>query len=84
MQLRPGVIEHERQDEFLDQPKHAQILVRRNLVEDPLLLESQCFQLAGAGQAFRQEPARKIEIPVFRQHVVELQAARSEDASVAS
>ena len=33
VQLRPGVIEHERQDELLDQPEQAQVAVTADLVE---------------------------------------------------
>ena len=36
-QRRPRMVDQEREDELLDDPEHAQIFVRGDLVEDPLL-----------------------------------------------
>ena len=36
-QMRPRMIEQERQNEFFDDPEDAEILVRADLVEDALL-----------------------------------------------
>ena len=40
-QRRASMIDEEREDEFLDDPEDAQILMRANLVEDLLLLNRQ-------------------------------------------
>src|SRR5690606_15869467 len=47
VQLRPSMIEHEWQNELFNQSEHAQIFVRRDLVEDALLLGRQGLELGG-------------------------------------
>ena len=70
-QLRPRMVEHERQDEFLDHPEQAQIIMRPDLVEQQPLALVQPRRVGGAGKVFGQERAPEIEPPVA-DHLVDL------------
>ena len=84
-QARPRMIDQEGEDELLDHAENGQILVRADVVEDALLDRPKSDVERGRPrQALRHEVAREVELLVAAQHVVELPAPFSEDASVAS
>jgi two-component system NtrC family sensor kinase len=69
-QLRPGEIEHEWQDEFLDQPEQPEIFVSANRVEDQPLAIVEKGGGISAGQAFRHEAPREVERGAARKNII--------------
>ena len=66
------MIHQEREDELLDDPENAQVLVRGNLVEDALLERVEARNRLRPCQAFRHEVAAEIQLLVLAQDVIEL------------
>ena len=71
-QMRTRMIEHERQDELLDDPEDREVLMRADLIEDALLERVEAVERRRPGQALRHEVAREVEFLVLAQDVVEL------------
>jgi hypothetical protein len=66
------MIEDEGQDHLLDQPKHAQIFVPADLVEQQAFVRRHSRGLANARQRFGHERPAEVERGIFGHHVVEL------------
>ena len=71
-QSSPGLVQYERQEEFLHDAEHAEIFVRRDLVQDLLLVGAEAGSRRRAGEALRHHVAAEIQLLVFTKDVVEL------------
>ena len=69
---RTRVIEHEREDEFLYQSEHCEILVAPDMIEHEPLVVGQALGRRRARERLWQERPREIERRAFGHDVVEL------------
>src|SRR5687768_12394161 len=66
------MIEHERQDELLDQAEDAQIFVPADLIERAPLRGIEAGRRLGAGKSLRQEVAAEVELGAFGKDLLDL------------
>src|SRR5688572_10017690 len=60
-QVRTGMVEQEGKDELLHHAEHAQIFVRGDLVQSPLLESVEAWKRTRSRQAFRHEVAGEVQ-----------------------
>ena len=83
-QMRPRMIEEERQDELLDDPEDAEILMRADLVEDALLERVQRSSAAVRARLSGMKLREKSSSWSSRRTSSSCHCARSDEVSVAS
>ncbi len=69
--LRPRVVEHEGQDELLDEAEHVEVAVAADLVERQPLAGPQEVEPLDAGERLRQERLREVEPLVAADQVLD-------------
>ena len=83
VELRPRVVEHERQDELLHEAEHVQVAVAADLVEGQLLLAASGTRAARPAPATRAGTAGEVEPLVAADQVLDPPVDLSEAARTA-
>ena len=71
-QARPHMVHQEWQDEFLDQPEGAQIVVRPDVIEGQLFRFRQHVEFGRSCEILRHEGAAEVEFRAGADHIVDL------------
>src|SRR5215204_6821454 len=71
IERRANVIEHERQDEFFDEPENCEIRMPFDLIEHEFFISRQKIQIRGSDKRFGQKRLCKIELPRAADNVLD-------------